>query len=360
MVRFTDLLIRGLTDCAHEVEVIRPAPLLGRWIASESSVRKVAGALDRFLLFPLTLPFRKFDADILHIPDHGNAVYLGWVRSIPNVVTCHDVQPYRSARGEIAENALGPVSRMYQHWVFRWIKRAQYLPCVSETTREEFESLAGDTSAAATCVIDPALTYPYTPMSRSEAEPRVRRLLGHDESPFILHVGSNVWYKNRSGVAQIFDALVKHEEFSGTRLVTAGRRLTREVRDWLVSRGHSNKLQELGAVEDEDLRALYSTASFLLFPSLLEGFGMPIIEAQACGCLVVTSDRSPMREVGGSGAILVDPSSPDAAARTIAEQWSQREILKMRGMVNVKRYSVQAMISRYIELYNQAVIAKPL
>ncbi len=358
-MRFTDLLVCGLRDDGHEIEVIRPYPLVGRWFGADSSIGKLAGAVDRFVLFPLTLVFRSFNADVLHIPDHGNAVYLSRFKRIPNLVTCHDVQPYRSAQGEIAENVLGPISKIYQRWVFSRIKRAQYLPCFSETTRKEFKQLAGDTTAAKTCVIDPALTYPYTPMSRDEGRPRLCRLLGDDESQFILHVGSNVWYKNRFGVARIFDALVNHEEFRDAHLITAGRPLTPEVRDWLRRKGHASRLHELGPVENEDLRALYSGARFLLFPSLLEGFGMPILEAQACGCLVVTSDRSPMREVGGGGAILLDPLDAQGGARTIIEQWPERETLRAKGLANAKRYSVDAMISRYVELYNQAAESNP-
>ena len=359
MMRFTDILVSGLEDRGIHVEVVRPSPFLGRLFAADSGVGKVAGAFDRFILFPCSLLFSKFDGDVLHIPDHGNAIYLMWFREVPVVVTCHDVQPYRSAREEIRENSLGMFSKIYQHWVFSWIKRAEYLACVSETTRNEFLQLAGNTSTANTRVIDPGLTYPYSPMLEEEARHRLRRLLGDDQSPFVIHVGSNVWYKNRLGVAKIFSGLIGYEAFRGMRLVTAGRRLTRDVRTWLVEQGHGERLKELGPVEDEDLRALYSKASFLLFPSFVEGFGMPIIEAQACGCLVVTSDRSPMRDVAGSGSILIDPLHPLDAARTINDQWKERDTMRAKGMANAKRYSVDAMISGYIELYNQAMGREP-
>ncbi len=354
MMRFTDLLVRGLSIRGHRVELLRPVPVFGRIFATNSRIGKLMGAVDRFVLFPLSLRFRTFDADVLHIPDHGNAVYLSQLRGIPNVVTCHDVQPYRSAQGEIGENKLGVLARIYQHWVLSWIKRAQYLPCVSEATLREWKQLVGLTSISHTSVIDPALTYPYTPMLKDEAGPRLRRLLGNDDSPFVLHVGSNAWYKNRHGVVRIFDALVIHEEFRNARLVIAGRRLPPELRNWLAAKGNSSRLYEIGSIEDEDLRALYSSASLLLFPSLLEGFGMPILEAQACGCLVATSDRSPMREVGGEGAIFIDPLNPIAAAVAIIEQWPEREKTKANGLINAKRYEVDTMISRYIKLYGEA------
>ncbi len=360
MMRFTDLLVRGLAIRGHRVELLRPAPVLGRLFVADSRIGKFVGTVDRFVLFPLSLRFRTFDADVLHIPDHGNAVYIAQFRGIPNVVTCHDVQPYRSARGEIGENRLGVFSRIYQHWVLSWIKRAQYLPCVSEATITEWERLVGPASMSQTSVIDPALTYPYAPMLKDEASLRLCRLLGEDDSPFVLHIGSNAWYKNRQGLVKIFDEIVKHEEFRNARLVIAGKRLPPELRNWLAANGNGSRLHEVGAIEDEDLRALYSSASLLLFPSLLEGFGMPILEAQACGCLVATSDRSPMREVGGDGAIFIDPLNPIAAVATIIEQWPQRESIRARGLLNAKRYEVDTMISRYIELYGEASRTKNL
>ena len=82
---------------------------------------------------------------------------------------------------------------------------------------------------------------------------------------------------------------------------------------------------ELSVIEvvepsDEDLRSLYSGAAALLFPSLYEGFGWPLIEAQSCGCPVITSNRSPMTEVAGSAALYIDPANESAAAALIAAE----------------------------------------
>ena len=81
------------------------------------------------------------------------------------------------------------------------------------------------------------------------------------------------------------------------------------------------QVRELVSVQNEDLRALYSTATALLFPSFQEGFGWPIIEAQACGCPVITSNRTPMTEVGENAAIYINPDSPEEAAREIAKHF---------------------------------------
>jgi len=85
----------------------------------------------------------------------------------------------------------------------------------------------------------------------------------------------------------------------------------------------------------------------LLFPSLYEGFGWPIVEAQSCGCMVVTSNREPMQEVAGGAAILVDPEQPEEAAAGIAAGWPRRDALRAAGLLNVQRFGRQEIMGGY-------------
>jgi glycosyltransferase involved in cell wall biosynthesis len=114
-------------------------------------------------------------------------------------------------------------------------------------------------------------------------------------------------------------------------------------------------VHERSGVDDVGLRALYSHAQALIFPSLYEGFGMPLIEAQACGCPVFTSNRAPLTEIGGMGAGYVDPEQPEAAARFIAERLSEpgrRERMIQAGFENVhKRFTTDRMVDDYLKLY---------
>jgi glycosyltransferase involved in cell wall biosynthesis len=108
----------------------------------------------------------------------------------------------------------------------------------------------------------------------------------------------------------------------------------------------------LKSVPDETLRALYSVARAFIFPSLAEGFGWPILEAQACGCPVVTTDREPMRQTAGEAAIYADPETwTEAAINVLEMDQTQRSALVAAGRANAKQHSVKRMVGSYIEFY---------
>jgi glycosyltransferase involved in cell wall biosynthesis len=137
----------------------------------------------------------------------------------------------------------------------------------------------------------------------------------------------------------------------------AGKAFTPEMKAYARDTGLENEIISIEGCDSEQLRALYSAAELLLFPSILEGFGWPIIEAQACGCRVVTTHRAPMTEVGGDAALYVDAKTETNVARQTALLLNQspaaREELQRRGIVNAARFSTEAMIDKYIVIYNE-------
>jgi glycosyltransferase involved in cell wall biosynthesis len=92
----------------------------------------------------------------------------------------------------------------------------------------------------------------------------------------------------------------------------------------------------------------------MIFPSLQEGFGWPIAEAQACGAIVATTVRAPMTEVGGDAAIYFNPENPDQAAEIIFSNLAEKKDWSHLGAENTKRFSTETMISSYIEGYQLA------
>lgn len=350
MQRFAEMLRAGLAAAGHEVRLVRPPVWLGRLRPDETGLGKWIGYIDRFLLYPPLLRRQIRWADVVHICDQANAVYISHLRGKPHLVTCHDMLAIRAALGEIPESPIGRTGRLYQRWILRGLRRAQAIACVSAQTGEELRRVAG-VPEERIAIVPNALNYPYRPMQATEAEAHLRALGLSEARPFFLHVGGNEWYKNRPGVLRLFAELVKYPDYRVHRLVMAGKPWTQEMRQLAASLNLRDRAIEQVAVSNEQLRALYSSAEALLFPSLQEGFGWPIAEAQACGCPVVTTGRPPMTDVGGCAALFIDPTEPEDAAFQIASSWGQRSKLIQAGFANVRRYDLQKMTAGYVAAY---------
>jgi glycosyltransferase involved in cell wall biosynthesis len=346
MQRYAALLEHGLTRAGHEVRVVRPTPRAGR-AGLPRRTAKWAGYVDKFVLF--AHEFRKALpwADIVHICDHSNAVYMKYVGSRPHVVTCHDLLAVRSALGEIPEHRTRWSGRRLQRMIVDGLARARNIVCVSDATRAEVLRILPSAERRVTRVYN-ALNYPYRPMDSENTLRHLRTMEILVDQPFLLHVGGNQWYKNRAGVLAIFAHIrARRPDLS---LIMVGKPWTTEMRRIAMSHDLDGSALEITGASEEDLRALYSRAEALLFPSLQEGFGWPIAEALACGCPVVTSNRAPMTEVGGDMATYIDPLDHEAAAASVISV-----VESCRRPSPVARFSAKGMIDGYIKVYEQAL-----
>jgi glycosyltransferase involved in cell wall biosynthesis len=130
----------------------------------------------------------------------------------------------------------------------------------------------------------------------------------------------------------------------------AGKLWTEAMRAFCRERDLGDAI-EFVSPSNEQMRALYSGALAFLFPSLEEGFGWPVLEAQACGCPVITSDRPPMTEIAGRGAILINPENAAAAAQIIDARIVEVESLRLAGWENLKRFAMDDVMKCYNDVY---------
>jgi glycosyltransferase involved in cell wall biosynthesis len=358
MQRYADVLREGLAAAGHEVRLVQPPVWLGRLRRGESGLAKWIGYLDRFVLYPPLLRRQIRWADVVHICDQANAVYVEQLNDKPHLVTCHDMMAIRAALGEIPEAPTGWAGRIYQGWILRGVRKAQLVACVSRQTAVELQRVAAMPESRV-IVVPNALNYPYRPITVAEADAHLRALELDPAQPFFVHVGGNQWYKNRLGVLRLFAELIKRSAYRDHRLVLAGKPWTNEMRAMAAGLGIQSRAMERVCVSNEQLRALYSRAEALLFPSLSEGFGWPIAEAQACGCPVVTTNRPPMTDVGGEAAIYVDPVDPASAAQIVVHALADRECWRAVGFKNAEQFSTVTMIDGYLRCYEK-VSGKPV
>lgn len=357
MQLFPRMLAQALESRGVPSQILIPAVRLGRASRGRRGAAKWLGYADKFMLAPRDVRRAAQDVDVVHICDHSNAVYTRALAGHPHLVTCHDVLAIRSARGEIPQNPTRWSGRRLQGLIVRGLKRAQHVACVSQETRRQLLRLGAVTPERAS-VIDSALNYPYRVLDEAEARQRLSALSGLDR-PFLLHVGKGSWYKNRAGAVQIFAELVKFTPFHGHQLIMAAPAPTPEVAEAAARFGVGDRVLELCGLPTAQVEALYNCAEALLFPSWAEGFGWPVLEAMACGCPVVTSDRPPMTDIAADAGIYVDPSDPADAARRVAGLWPQRERLGRKGIERAQAFGTARMIDRYVELYARLVGTAP-
>lgn len=355
MLRFAELMRRLYVEAGHEVRLLQPTEVLGRLARNVNhGIGKWLGYVDRFVLFRFSLRRALTWADVVHICDHSNAMTVPWLRGKPHLVTCHDLLAIRGARGGIAEHRVRFTGRLLQRWIVSGLRHAQRVVCVSRQTARELQQAAG-IAAAKVSVVPNALNYPYAPMPQAEATLRMRTIGLSLSQPYVLHVGGNDWYKNRPGVVRIFAELVKRPGYAAHRLVLAGKAWDADLAALVAGSGVAGRTDAVVDADNEMLRALYSRANFLLFPSLAEGFGWPIAEAMACGCPVVTTGRAPMTEVGGEAALyLDDPADAAGCARRIVDAMGSRERRVALGFAQAARFDAAAMQTGYLAVVAQA------
>jgi glycosyltransferase involved in cell wall biosynthesis len=375
MQRFGQLLLAELRRRGANVQLLRPPARLGRVRTRIRFIDKWASYFDKFVLFPKTLRQlgttngrRAQSRPVIHICDHSNAIYTRWIRSA--LVTCHDLLAVRSALGEFPENPIGLTGRRLQRMILNGLARARHVACVSETTRCDLLRLAR-VSREATSVVPNGLNYAYRPLPRGIAEEIVLPLfLRHAASGqslsnntprlphYLLHVGGNQWYKNRPGMLRVYQRLTQVMP-NAPPLVLAGKSLPKDMRRWIARHGISHRVWVLAGVDNDQLCALYSCAALLFFPSLAEGFGWPIIEAQASGCLVVTTNRSPMTEIAGSSAFYCDPGDVSQSAgllkQILTASHDEHAARRFKGLLNTQRFTPDKMVDRYMSLYRDVL-----
>lgn len=198
------------------------------------------------------------------------------------------------------------------------------------------------------------------PSADEFARVRERYQLNH---PFALYVGNIKPHKNLERLIEAFDRLRHEAGFEALRLLIIGDQISKYQS--LRRAVHRYKLHKqvrfFGFVPLETLAVLYRLASVFVFPSLYEGFGLPPVEAMACGLPVVTSNVSSLPEVVGDAAVLVDPYSPDSIAegmRAALTDEGLRATLRERGLARAREFSWVQSVGRIREVYDE-VMAEP-
>lgn len=361
MLRFLGLLSDQWTARGMDVRVLAPSPTLLTGLRCRNGERglgKWIAYVDKYVLFPSRL--RRQTAGlaaagpaVVHVVDHSNALYIPTKPEVPWIATCHDLLAVRGALGEDTDCPASALGRRLQAAIVRGLSRANAIAADSSSTMADVERLVRPVRPQKRRTILLGLNHPYGRIDAAEAHRRLRSAASVPWGrPFVMHVGSNLARKNKPGIMRVFARIA--ERWPGN-LVFCGAPLTPELQAQAASAGVADRVFAAPSLTNEQLEGAYNLAHALLYPSRCEGFGWPVIEAQACGCPVVCSDRTSLPEVGGDAACVhaIEDESGMAESlwRLLDPAW--RSNVVARGFANLSRFAIDRMVDDYRSLYEE-------
>lgn len=291
-------------------------------------------------------PFNLFflrSLDVFHGPDTRLP---RWTRA-RMVVTCHDVAALVS--DAYADERFRRMKiRRYRHVA----ERADRIIAISESTRADIVRHLG-VEAAKITVVPLGVSGDFAPRPPDE-QAAVCRALGLDR-PFVLCVGAITRRKNTRRVIQAFHRVARQRDVLLALVGRPGYGWETELAP-IQELGLTDKVRRIGHVADGDLPALYSAARAVLFPSLYEGFGIPVLEAMACGTPTVTSNCSSLPEVAGDAALLVDPLDVEAiaeAALRLLDDGALRDSLRAKGLARARLFPWSRTAAETLKVYRE-------
>ena len=298
------------------------------------------------------LPFPKVEwftgsIDIFHSPNF----VLPPVARASTVLTIHDLSFMRMP--QCAEPSLREyLSRV----VPKAVARADRVLADSQNTKSDVIELL-DVSPDKVDVVPAGVEARFRPTDERNALEAVRRTYHLGKGPFILSLGTLEPRKNFTGLMEAY-ALLKREEKLPHRLVIAGGTgwLCEGIFETVRQLQLEDNVTFAGFIADEDLPALYNLADLFAFPTLYEGFGLPVLEAMACGTPVATADNSCMPELVGDAALLIDANDTEGLASAMWRVLSDRELrdsLIGRGLARARRFTWSQAARKLLDAYNR-------
>ena len=346
MERFGTLLV-SIYKSRYLVTYISPPVIFFRLPFVTKQFRKYLAYIDKLLLFPLWLTLNQSKFSLFHIVDHGNAYYSFFLKPEKTIITCHDLLAVRGAQGDpLAACPASPLGPWLQRLIMAGLRRPHRLTFVSQATYKDYQRIGFYPSSQLHRIIPNCLNASFTPDS-SGISLEVLDKSKIPNFPFLLMVGSALPRKNRIMGLKLLKLLGNS---SGCHLVFAGSPLTIDESSFISTNNLDNRFHSIVRPDHSLLNMLYCSAHALIFPSLSEGFGWPIIEAQACGCPVIASNTTSIPEVVGIGGLLAHPNDVKEFANHVKtlEVNVKRRCLIDYGFANVNRFSVSSVSTSYI------------
>ncbi|MEI7732785.1 MAG: glycosyltransferase family 1 protein [Verrucomicrobiota bacterium] len=278
------------------------------------------------------------ERELLHILDGSHAYALDATHG-KSVCTVHDLIPWHQMHGRFASRPPGRFARCIIHQSTTALKSCSRLIAVSHCTAADLQHEFGIPNTGIS-VVNPALSPDFmSSMNQDIAAP------GPPPRPFILHLGNNAFYKNRTGVLRIFAQTKGPPDLE---LIMAGPPPTTEIQSLAAELKIQPRVRFIHDPSEMEVRSLYHRAVLLLFPSLYEGWGWPPLEAMASGCPVVCSNAASLPEVAGDAA-LTAPTDDIPGLAILCQRVLTDPILRQNMIAKGRQHATQFTVKRMAE-----------
>jgi glycosyltransferase involved in cell wall biosynthesis len=360
MLRFGELLVNNYSnDLNFNIKEIYPASVF-RKICPTGKLRKWAAYVDKYLLFPKRLKrnliSRKDTLHLIQITDHSNAIYLPEISRITQakkIITCHDLIAIRTANGDFVQAPKTSKSgKRLQNWILNSLQYADFYTCDSRQTLKDLNCLI-PLSKGKSSVLHLGTESDLSMISHKKD---LSKILPFDPNAtnFLLHVGSAAWYKNRKAVFRSFIHAHTNLAEYNLKLVLVGPKpqkeeLDKQLSNWIKS--HPNAIFPLQNLPDIILTELYKHAKALVFPSFIEGFGWPPLEAAIRGCPVITTRTGAIADLLGNYAKYVEPENQESIDQGVLQELQ----VPRSSQRAIKVPSNDYCRKQYFDLYEQVI-----
>jgi glycosyltransferase involved in cell wall biosynthesis len=341
---YADALALGLRNLVRTDEAVREVRYSGPNGGRVAALR-VTRYIRRYVLYQAQVA--NLAGDVHHIVDHGYG-HLGFSLSANRtVVTFHDAVLLRAAAGEFSTDELSQLAVLGQRLSLRGVRRVARVMVDSDQARRDFlRYVPFDPERVVVVPLGVAADF-----RRIEASRFVEQL---GPRPRLLHVGHCSFYKNVEGIIKAVALLLA--DGSPVTFVKVGSAFTPAQVALIRKLGISNAVQHLGHLPDTDLPSVYSAVDVVVAPSFHEGFGLPVLEAMACGTPVIASMHGSHPEVVGDAGLLVDPHQPGElaeAVRLLQQQPGLRRALVAKGLRRAQHFTWDRTAEATLAIYRQ-------